>query len=198
MVESSLSVLIIDEDEIRAAIIKDGLAEAGLMGVYVVSEIDGVMRRVAELDPDVIFIDLENPNRDMLEHMLTVSRTVQRPVAMFVDRTDTSMTEAAIDAGVSAYIVDGLKKERVKSILDMTISRFNAVSRLRQELEDAKNELEDRKFIDRAKGILMKMRGCSEEDAYKLLRKSAMDQGRKVSEIAESLVTSMGLIGDGE
>jgi response regulator NasT len=174
------------------------LTEAGLTDVYVVSEMDGLLRRVVDLDPDVIFIDLENPNRDMLEHMFTVSRSVHRPVAMFVDRSDTAMIEAAVDAGVSAYIVDGLKKERVKSILDITISRFNAVNRLREELEATRGELADRKVIDRAKGILMKMRGCSEDEAYKLLRKTAMNQNRRVADIAESLVTSAGLLGDAE
>jgi len=197
MSDQSLKVLIIDQDEIRTSVLKDGLAEAGLVQVVVINHVEGLMRRIVEIDPDVIFIDLENPNRDMLEHMLSVSRSVQRPVAMFVDRTDTSMTEAAIDAGISAYIVDGLKKQRVKSILDMTISRFNAVKRLREELEATKNELADRKIIDRAKGILMKMRGCTEDEAYKMLRKSAMDRNRKVAEIAESLVASADLLGGG-
>lgn len=196
MTASDISILVIDTDAIRSSVLEDGLRDAGYEDVTVISEMDHLVRRIVELDPDVIFIDLENPNRDMLEHMLSVSRSAQRPVAMFVDRSDSSMIEAAIDAGVSAYIVDGLKKERVKPILDMTISRFNAVNRLRQELEETRTELAERKVIDRAKGILMKMRGCSEDEAYKLLRKTAMDQNRRVAGVAESLVTSVGLLGD--
>ncbi len=196
MAKSDLNILVIDTDALRGSVIEDGLRDAGYRDVTVISDMDHLVRRIAELEPDVIFIDLENPNRDMLEHMFAVSRSVQRPIAMFVDQSDTSMIEAAIDAGVSTYIVDGLKKERVKPILDMTISRFNAVNRLREELEATRGELADRKVIDRAKGILMKMRGLSEDEAYKLLRKTAMDQNRRVAEVAESLITSVGMLGD--
>lgn len=196
MAANDINILVIDTDTIRGSILEDGLRDAGYPDVTVISEMGHLVRRIAELDPDVIFIDLENPNRDMLEHMFAVSRSVQRPIAMFVDQSDTSMIEAAVDAGVSTYIVDGLKKERVKPILDMTISRFNAVNRLREELEATRSELADRKVIDRAKGILMKMRGLSEDEAYKLLRKTAMDQNRRVAEVAESLITSVGLLGE--
>jgi len=119
---------------------------------------------------------------------------VKRPIAMFVDRSDQAAIEAAVDAGVSAYVVDGLKRERVKPILDMAISRFNAFSRMTRELEEARSELENRKLIDRAKGILMSTRGLTEADAYALLRKTAMNQNRKISEIAESLITAAGLL----
>jgi two-component system, response regulator / RNA-binding antiterminator len=115
---------------------------------------------------------------------------------MFVDRSDSSMIEAAIDAGVSAYVVDGLRQERVKPILDMAIGRFNAFSRMERELAEARSELADRKVIDRAKGILMKSRGVSEEEAYKLLRTTAMNQNRKIAEIAQSLVLAAGLLED--
>ncbi|MGH8733722.1 MAG: ANTAR domain-containing response regulator [Burkholderiales bacterium] len=97
---------------------------------------------------------------------------------------------AAIDAGVAAYVVDGLKKERIKSILDLCISRFNAFSRLQTELEQTKNALEDRKIIDRAKGILMKRKSLSEEDAYDLLRRTAMNENKKIAEIAQSVITA--------
>ncbi len=196
MPNSDLNILVIDQDNLRASVLEDGLRDAGYVNVTVINVMDGLARRIVEIDPDVIFIDLENPNRDVLEHMFQVSRSVQRPVAMFVDQSDTSMIEAAVDAGVSTYIVDGLKKERVKPILDMTISRFNAVNRLRDELEATKTELAERKVIDRAKGILMNMRGLSEDEAYKLLRKTAMDQNRRLSQVAESLVTAAGMLED--
>lgn len=190
----TLSILVVDDNRIRASIIEDGLREAGHGPVHVITEINDVASRIGEIAPDVVIIDLENPNRDMLEHFFALSRVLQRPIAMFVDRADPGSIEAAVDAGVSAYVVDGLKKERVKPILDMAISRFNAFSRLRSELAAARSELEDRKTIEKAKGILMRTRGLSEDGAYSLLRKTAMNQNRKIAEIAQSLITAAGLL----
>ena len=150
----------------------------------------GLLDQVYRIDPDVILIDLENPSRDVLEQMFQVSRIVRRPIAMFVDQSDRDTIEAAVEAGVSAYIVDGLKKERVKHILDLCISRFNAFARLQDELDRAKSALEARKVIDRAKGILMKRKGLSEEDAYALLRKTAMNEKRKIADVAQSVITA--------
>ncbi|MFK0207119.1 ANTAR domain-containing response regulator [Agrobacterium sp. NPDC090283] len=189
-----LTILVIDENAIRASIIEEGLREAGYQRVTVIHEVNGVARTIDTLQPDVIFIDLENPNRDMMEHLFQLTRTVGRPIAMFVDRSDTASIEAAVEAGVSAYVVDGLKKERVKPILDMAVSRFNAFSRLQRELAEAKSALEERKVIERAKGILMKMRGLSEEEAFALLRQTAMNEKKKISEIAQSVVTAAGLL----
>lgn len=193
----NLSILIIDENRIRASIIEEGLREAGCSQVTVVGELQNLLRQITEIDPDVVFIDLENPNRDALEHMLQVSRAVRRPVAMFVDRSDTSMTEAAIDAGVSAYVVDGLKKERVKPILDMAVRRFNVFSRMRDELEQTRQALEERKLIDRAKGILMQRRNLPEAEAYALLRRTAMEESRKIAEVAQSVVTAAKMLTGG-
>jgi response regulator NasT len=198
MESSSLAILVIDENRIRASIIEAGLRETGHDNVTVVHDITGVARTIAATNPDVIVISLENPNRDVLENMFQLSRAVKRPIAMFVDRADRASIEAAVEAGVSAYVVDGLKQERVKPILDMAISRFNAFSRLSRELEEARNELENRKLVERAKGILMKSRGLSEEEAYALLRKTAMNQNRKLADIAQSLVTAAGLLGPEE
>lgn len=189
-----LSILIIDENRLRAAVIEDGLRDAGYARLTVVHDVVGIARKIADTDPDVIVIDLENPNRDVLESMFQLSRSVQRPIAMFVDRSDQASIEAAVEAGVSAYVVDGLKRERVKPIIDMAISRFNAFARMARELEEARSQLESRKLIDRAKGILMATRGMSEADAYALLRKTAMNQNRKISDIAESLITAAGLL----
>ncbi len=191
---SDLTILVIDENVIRASIIEEGLREAGHSNVTVINKVNGVARIIETTKPDVIVIDIENPNRDMMEHLFQLTRTVSRPIAMFVDRSDTAQIEAAMEAGVSAYVVDGLKKERVKSILDMAVSRFNAFSRLQRELAEAKSALEERKVIERAKGILMKMRGLSEEDAFALLRQTAMNEKKKMSEIAQSVVTAAGLL----
>jgi two-component system, response regulator / RNA-binding antiterminator len=191
---TTLSILVIDENRLRASVIEAGLRGAAHDNLTIIHDVTGIARRIAEVEPDVIIISLENPNRDMLENMFQLSRAVQRPIAMFVDRSDQAEIEAAVEAGVSAYVVDGLKRERVKPILDMAISRFNAFSRMARELQDARSELENRKLIDRAKGILMATRGLSEADAYGLLRKTAMNQNRKISEIAESLIIASGLL----
>lgn len=194
MSAAELAILVIDENAIRASIIEEGLREAGHARVTVIHEVNGIARIIETLQPDVIIIDIENPNRDMMEHLFQLTRTVSRPIAMFVDRSDTASIEAAVDAGVSAYIVDGLRKERVKSILDMAVSRFNAFSRLQRELADARSALEERKLVERAKGILMKMRGLSEEEAFALLRQSAMNEKKKMADIAQSIVTAARLL----
>ncbi len=190
-----LSILIIDENRIRASIIEEGLREAGHTMVAVIHDVSEVARTIERTEPDVIVIDLENPKRDTLEHFFSLSRAIQRPIAMFVDRSDVGMIEKAVEAGVSAYVVDGMKKERVKPILDMAISRFNAFSRLTRELEEARSALEERKIVDQAKAILIETRGLSEPDAYNLLRKTAMNQNRRLVDIAQALITAAKLLG---
>ncbi len=189
-----LKIVIVDESPIRAAIIEEGLREAGFSQVVHIAETANLLARVYAVDPDVILIDLENPSRDVLEQMFQVSRVVKRPVAMFVDQSDSASIRAAVDAGVSAYVVDGLKKERVKHILDMCISRFNAFTRLQDELDRAKSALAERKVIDRAKGILMKARNITEEEAYALMRRTAMNENKKIVDIAQSVVTAADLL----
>src|SRR3979490_3111695 len=188
--DASLKIVIVDKNPIRAAILGDGVREAGHVQVVHIDETAHLLARVYALDPDVILIDLESPSRDVLEQMFQVSRVVKRPVAMFVDQSDAASIQAAVDAGVSAYVVDGLKKERIKNILDMSISRFKAFSRLQDELDRAKSALEDRKVIDRAKGILMKLKGLTEDEAYVLLRSTAMREKKKIGEIAQSILTA--------
>ena len=190
-----IKILVIDDNPVRAAVIELGLKEAGHEDIAVLADMRGLLRRIVDINPDVIIIDLENPNRDVLDEMFQVSRTVPRPVAMFVDQSDRASIEAAMDAGVSAYVVDGLRKERVKTILDMAISRFNAYSRLKDELTRTKQALEDRKAIERAKGILMKSKGLSEEEAHALLRKTAMSESRRVADVAQGLIMAAKLLG---
>lgn len=194
MSEAALRILLVDQNMTRASILEEGLREAGYPTVTVVRDMQNLLRRIVDEDPDVICIDLENPNRDVLEQMFQVSRVVRRPVAMFVDRSDSDMIKAAVEAGVGAYVVDGLKKERVKAVVDMAISRFNAFNDLREELERAKQALGERKVIERAKGILMKERGLTEDDAYALLRKAAMSDNKRVVEIAQAVITAASLL----
>lgn len=170
------------------------MREAGFIEVEHISERHNLLKRIYALDPDVILIDLENPSRDELEQMFQVSRAVRRPIAMFVDRSDDDSIQASVDAGVSAYIVDGLKKERIKSILNLCVSRFEAFARLQSELERARSDLDERKTIDRAKGILMKAKKLSEEDAYKLMRNVAMRESKKIADIARSIITASELL----
>jgi response regulator NasT len=192
--ESSPKIAIVDENPIRAAILEEGLREAGFTLVERVGEMKNLLARIYQIDPDVILIDLENPSRDVLEQMFQVSRAVRRPIAMFVDQSDTASIQASVDAGVSAYIVDGFRKDRIKSIIDLCISRFNAFAKLQDELERTRNALEERKVIDRAKGILMKHKNLSEDEAYVLMRSTAMREKKKIAEIAQSVITASELL----
>jgi len=191
---ASLTVAVVDPSHARAAIVEEGLRAAGVARVVVIAETEDLLARLAEVSPDVVVIDLESPSRDLLEQMFHVSRAVERPVAMFVDQSDTAMMQAAVDAGISAYVVDGLKPERVKTIIDIAILRFNAFARLQRELSEAKNELADRKVIERAKGLLMQLKGLKEDEAYALLRRTAMNEKRKLADIARSIVTAADLL----
>jgi response regulator NasT len=193
--DKDLNIIVVDASPVRAAILEEGLREAGFTRVSLISDMQALARQLYAADPDVILIDLENPSRDVLEQMFQVSRAVRRPIAMFVDQSDSSMIQASVDAGVSAYIVDGLSKKRIRPILEMTISRFNAFAALQRELDEAKSALAERKVIDRAKGILMKRRQVGEDEAYAMLRQAAMNQNRKLIDVARSIVTAADLLG---
>lgn len=195
--QEPLRIAIIDESPARAAVLEAGLREAGLTDIHLITERFQLLRQIAAIAPDVVLIDLESPRRDVLDEMFAVSRAVARPIAMFVDRSDASMMEAAIDAGVSAYVVDGLRKERIKAVLDLSIARFNAYSRLQDELNKARSDLAERKTIDRAKGLIMRQRGLDEDAAYALMRKTAMRQSKRIVDIAIALVTADELLGPG-
>lgn len=193
----TVRIVIIDQSALRAAVVEDGLREAGYQDITIMAPVGDFVFRLERMAPDVVIIDLGTPSRDSLEEMLALSRALARPIAMFVDQSDESMIGAAIDAGVSAYVVDGLRKERVKPILDLAIRRFNAFAGLKSELAQAKTALAERKVIDRAKAILMASRNLTEPDAYALLRSTAMNQGRKIADVAEALVTASSLLEGG-
>ncbi|MGD1922767.1 MAG: ANTAR domain-containing response regulator [Paracoccaceae bacterium] len=195
MNEANLRIAVVEADRDRALMIVDSLRDAGAHDVTVIGDATGLARRLEDISPDVVLIEISNPNRDVLEEVALASAPTERPVAMFVDKSDSQMTRAAIEAGVSAYVVDGLRKERIKPVLDSASVRFQLFARMRGELETTKAALAERKVIDRAKGLLMKARGLSEEEAYALLRKTAMDQSRKVSDVAHALVTAADLLG---
>ena len=182
-----LRVMVLDEDNERREVLRQGLEKAGHRVVAEVQSTVNLSRLVAEVLPDVIIIDTHSPDRDTIEHLCVISQDTPRPIVMFSADGNTEKIREAVRAGVSAYVVDGLAAQRVQPILDVAIARFEALQSLRNELEDTQSQLADRKRIDRAKSILMKQKNLSEEDAYKWLRKMAMNENLKLAEVADQI-----------
>ena len=190
-----MRVLVIDSSPDRAAVLREGLERAGY---EVAASLDSpleLLRAVEAVQPDVIIIDTESPSRDVLEHVVMISRDELRPIVMFASDDAPDTIRDAMRAGVSAYVVDGLEAARVKSIVEVAVARFDEYRRLREELADATQKLAERKLVERAKGILMKSRGMDEEGAYRALRSMAMDRGKRIGEIAQQLIDMADLIG---
>lgn len=194
MVNDKLSVVVVEPDQERARQIAEALAQSGDHDVHIIASESGLARAISARNPDVVLIDIESPSRDVLEELTLASSPMERPVAMFVDRSDDGLTRTAIEAGVSAYVVDGMRPDRIRPIIDAAIARFQVFQQVRAELTATKRALEERKVIDRAKGLLMKARGLEEEEAYALLRRTAMDQGKRVAEVSEALVSAAKLL----
>lgn len=192
---SNLTIVVVEEDRDKALGIVDALRDAGAHEVFVIGNYTGLARKIALHQPDIVLIDIDNPTRDMMEELTVASGPLERPVAVFVSGDVEGLARDAIEAGVSAYVVDGLAPERLKHVLDAAIARFGMVRQMRQELAETRRALEERKVTDRAKGLLMKAKGIDEDAAYALLRKTAMDQGRKVADVAQALITAAGLLG---
>lgn len=192
--DKNLKILVVEPNASRAHEIIDALKDAGWDQVTALASDVALARTVRQLDPDIVLIDLAHPDRDTLEQLSLASDARQRAVAMFVDQTDDELTQAAVTAGVSAYVVDGLQMTRIKSVLETAIARFQVMRKIQSELAAAKRALADRKTIDRAKGILMRQRQISEDEAYGLMRRAAMDQGKKVIDVAQALVTAADLL----
>ncbi len=186
--------MIVDENAERAALIEGALRDSGCEVVATLIGRDDLQAAVAEARPDVIVIDMECPDRDTLEDMSRMTRDQPLPTVMFVDRSDSESIRAAVQAGVSAYVVGGLSPERVRPVLEVAIARFTEFQALRRELESAKSDLEDRKVIERAKGILMKRRGLAEDEAFRLLRKMAMDRKARLAMVARDVVSAAELL----
>ena len=189
-----MRIAVIDESRARATIIEEGLRAFEGSEIFVLSERQALLSRIAEIEPDIVLIDLGNPARDVLEEYFAVSRALARPIAMFVDESDDEAIAASIDAGVSAYVVDGLAAPRIRPLLDLAIRRFNAFARLEEDLAEARGRLHERETVDRAKRILMNERNCSEPEAYAELRRKAMDSNLRIAAIAEAVVTANDLL----
>ena len=193
-----MRIAVIDESATRASVIEEGLAQLQGNEIFILSERHGLLRRIEEIAPDVVLIDLGNPSRDVLEEYFAVSRALARPIAMFVDQSDEAAIGASIDAGVSVYVVDGLAVNRIRPVLDLAVRRFSAFARLQADLDDARGRLAERDAVDRAKRILMARRGVSEPEAYAELRRKAMQSSRRIADIAEAVVTAHDLLGEDE
>lgn len=191
-------IAIVDESASRASIIEEGLAQLADSELFVLTEREGLVARLQAIEPDIVLIDLGNPSRDVLEEYFAVSRALARPIAMFVDESDEEAIGASIDAGVSAYVVDGLASNRIRPVLDLALRRFTAFARLQTDLAEAKGKLAEREAVDRAKRILMHSKGVSEPEAYAELRRKAMSSNRRIAEIAEAVVTAHDLLGEGQ
>jgi len=190
-----MRIAIVDERAARASIIEEGLAQLDGCEIFVLGERKGLLARIEEIAPDIVLIDLGNPSRDVLEEYFAVSRALARPIAMFVDEADDQTIGASIDAGVSAYVVDGLHASRIRAVVDLAVKRFNAFARLQADLAEAKGKLAERETVDRAKRILMDSKGITEPEAYGELRRKAMQSSKRIVEIAEAVVTAHELIG---
>lgn len=189
-----LRVMIFDESSERTSVLRHALQQAGYQVVAESSTTHDLLKQVDSLNPDVIIIDTESPSRDTLEHLCIISREQPRPIVMFTDDGDSDKIRAAIRAGVSAYVVDGLNSERVKPLMEVALAQFNEFQTMRRNLEDAETHLAERKTIDRAKSILMKQKQWSEDQAYQALRKTAMDRGQRIGEVASNIIAAADLL----
>jgi two-component system, response regulator / RNA-binding antiterminator len=187
-------VVLVDEKAERSSDLERALAVAGYPVAARLSSRDDLRARIAELAPDVVIVDMASPDRDVLEDMQRIHADAPRPILMFVDESDADSTRAAIRAGVSAYVVDGVRSRNVRPIVELAIARFEEHEALRRELREARQDLEERKLVDRAKGIVMQRKGVGEEEAYRLLRKAAMDRQVKIAEVARDLIAVADLL----
>src|SRR5262245_22229307 len=188
-VTKTLSVLLIDDNPARAEIVQAGLAAAGYRLLVRLDGTQDLAGRVQELQPDIVVVSIDSPGRDTIEDMRRTTDVMPRPIALFVDQSDPATIAAAMEAGVSAYVVKGLAQERVRPVVEVAVAHFNRYHAMREELERARLSLVERKTIDRAKGFLMEQQALNEDAAYKLLRKLAMDQNKRIGEVAREIVT---------
>lgn len=194
LMPSSQTIVLIGTDPSRADWMADALRAGGDYDITTLRDLGGLARKIAALQPDAVLIDLADPTPDLLLNVALACGADQRPVAIFVEKSGPGLAKATVIAGVSAYVVDGLHPSRIQPVLETAMARFDVFSRMRTELETTKAALADRKLIERAKGLLMSARGLSEDEAYRELRRAAMDQGRKLTEVAAALIAAADLL----
>lgn len=193
-----MRVLIVDPDETRRERVVEGLKAFADLRVLMVANTLGVIEHVAKFQPEMIIVACEAPARDAIEDLRRVTETNPRPIVMFVDRAEPEQAEEALRAGVAAYVAEGLDPARIRTILDLASAQFRVMDGLRRDLAQARADLAARKVIDKAKGLVMKRRGVDEPQAYALLRKAAMDQGKTIEAVAQALLAADTLLGGAE
>lgn len=184
----SLRIMLVDQDPGRSAMLRQAFIDAGHSVVARIEPDRNLLKEVQAHQPDIIIIDMEAPGRDTLEQLREVGRDQPKPIVLFSNKRDGEYIRQAVQAGVSAYVVDGLSRERIMPIVEVAMARFREFEALRRELQETRSQLADRKVIDKAKGILIQRKGMSEDEAYKLLRKAAMDRNMKVADVARTLL----------
>lgn len=192
--QDALRVLLIDDGAHRVALIRDQLTRQGHLVVGVVDQALLIHEAVTRLQPDVVIVDAESPGRDTLEHLAAVSAHSPRPVVVFAEDASHEPMQQALRAGVSAYVIAGLDPSRLLPVMQVAIARFEQDRSLREQLESMQTRLDERKLVERAKGLLMDEIGLSEEQAFRHLRKLAMDRGQRIGQVAERIVQSRELL----
>ncbi|MDN3649653.1 ANTAR domain-containing protein [Reinekea marina] len=192
---TELTVMLVDNEPARAAIVEQAMLDNGYRVIRRLESTHHLTQAVNESQPDIVIIDIESPDRDMLENMSRLTKDNPRPIVMFAEEDNSEQIEAAVRAGVSAYVVDGMSAGRVKPILQVAVARFREFQALKSELNTVKIQLEDRKIIDKAKGLIMKNQGCDEPAAYQALRNLAMSRSQKLVDVAQDIISVMSVMG---
>ena len=190
-----LRVMLVDDAQKDVSLLKEGLKAAGYDVIEVAMSAAALLDRVALEQPDVIIIDSDSPTRDTLEQLSFVSARQPRPIVLFTEDRANATIQAALKAGVSAYIVAGMQPDRLQPILDVAVARFEQDRALRDELNSVNERLAERKVVERAKGILMQQKGIAEDDAFRLMRKLAMDRNRKLLDVAQQIIDVTDMLG---
>lgn len=193
----ALKVLLVDEEPGRAAILERALLDAGYVLVSRLSSADRLAEHVAVSQPDIVIVDIDSPDRDCLENMALLSRSNPKPVIMFSDEDNEDTIASAIKAGVSAYVADGMNPDRVRPIVQVAVARFREFQALKNELQKTRDQLADRKLIDKAKGLLMKHRNFNEDEAYHAMRKLAMERNQRLVDTARNVIEVFEMLGGG-
>ncbi len=188
-------ILLINDTPMHTGRLSESLTAAGYQVVAEVQSAIDLPQAVEQYRPDVIIVDAESPSRDALEQLCAVNAAAPRPIVMFTEERDQAVIRAAVQAGVTAYVVDGLSPSRLQPLLDVAITRFQEEQLLRNKLENTERQLADRKLVEKAKGILIDKRGMTEEAAYQLLRKTAMERGQRIGDVARNLIDASKLLG---
>ena len=189
-----LSILLIDDNESRSAQLISALENSRYQVNHLLTSGASLLKKVDELKPDMVVIDIESPDRDILDSLHTLSSFNPKPIVMFSEQEDSDTINRSVKSGVSAYVCGNADPKRVRAILDAALARFEDYQSVKQELADTKHELEAKKIIDSAQRLIMQSRNMSENEAFHALRKMAMDTGQKLEDVAKTLISMLNTI----